>query len=94
MAINHVMSRVEIDKATQKELLDAVKQRNGTLVAKLAKPFLIDENMVIINQGNRRASCLCSVTREIGVLMQDGKNNRAWRLDGTEYDVKEILQHE
>ena len=91
MAINHVMSNINIDKATQKELLDAVKQRNGTLVAKLAKPFLIDDNMVIINQGNRRGSCLCSVTREIGVLMQDGKNNRVWRLDGTEYDMKEIL---
>ena len=92
MAINHVMSSVDINKSTQKELIEAVKQRNGALVAKLAKPYLIDDNMVIINQGNRRGSCLCAVTREFGVLMQDGKNSRTWRLDGTEYDVREVLQ--
>lgn len=51
MAINHVMSNVDIDKQTQKELIEAVKQRNGALVAKLVKPYLIDDNMVIINQG-------------------------------------------
>lgn len=92
MAINHVMSSVDIDKAMQKELIEAVKQRNGALVAKLAKPYLIDDNMIIINQGNRRGTCLCCVSREFGVLMQDGQT-RAWRLDGTEYDVKEILQN-
>lgn len=93
MAINKVMSSAQISKQDKASLIDAVKNRDGALIAEIAAQYLVNDNMVIINQGNRKGCCMASVTLEYGVLMQDGKTKpRAWKLDGTEYDATELLK--
>lgn len=63
-------SKVEIDVSIRNELIEAVKQRNCTLVVKLTKPFLTDDNMIVISQGDSRNLCFCTVMRKLGARME------------------------